>query len=120
MAVLVVLLQRIWFDHSSWIQSISYLDYDDISIWMIGSLMGLGALLGDAVESFFKRQAGVSPGESWVPFDQLDYIAGGLLLTLPWVHLSIVSYIWMFVVWFGMHLLFSYIGYMLHLKDKPI
>jgi CDP-2,3-bis-(O-geranylgeranyl)-sn-glycerol synthase len=119
-SILVVWLQRIWFDHSAWIHTISYLNYDDVHIWMIGSLMGLGALLGDAVESFFKRQAGVMPGHSWIPFDQLDYIAGGLLLTLPFVDLSIISYTWIFIVWFGMHLIVSYIGYLLHLKDQPI
>jgi len=85
-----------------------------------GLLLGFGALLGDAVESFFKRQFGVAPGKNWFPFDQIDYIVGGLAVSFPFVHVTLVGYFWVFVVWFCMHLIFSYIGYLLHLKDSPI
>lgn len=82
--------------------------------------MGAGALLGDAVESFFKRQRGIGPGSSWFPFDQTDYIIGGLLLALPF-GLPDSDYIpLIFGLYFGLHLLFSYIGFVLKLKDKPI
>ena len=37
-----------------------------------------GALFGDIVESFFKRRMGKNRGESWMPFDQLDFILGVL------------------------------------------
>jgi len=85
-----------------------------------GLLLGFGALMGDAVESFFKRQFGVPPGKSWFPFDQIDYIVGGLVVSFPFVHVKLVDYLWVFVVWWCMHLIFSYIGYLLHLKDTPI
>jgi len=87
---------------------------------VIGGALGLGALIGDAVESFFKRRAGVPAGKSWFPFDQIDYIVGGLVFTIPLVHLSALGYVWILIVWFGMHLVVSYIGFMLHLKDTPI
>ncbi len=38
-----------------------------------------GALLGDIIESFFKRRAGKNRGEDWIPFDQIDFILGVLL-----------------------------------------
>ena len=41
-----------------------------------------GALLGDIFESFFKRRIGKSRGESWIPFDQLDFILGALFISL--------------------------------------
>ena len=41
-----------------------------------------GALLGDIVESFFKRRIGRERGEDWIPFDQLDFVMGALLLCL--------------------------------------
>ncbi|MDB5185514.1 MAG: hypothetical protein JWL85_37 [Candidatus Saccharibacteria bacterium] len=87
---------------------------------LVGGLLGAGALLGDAIESFFKRQVGVKPGDPWFPFDQIDYVVGGSLLSamvirLPWHYYGAIV-----IVWFGMHLLFSYIGYLLKLKDKPI
>ncbi len=85
-----------------------------------GCILGAGALLGDAVESFFKRQRGVEPGKPWFPFDQIDYIIGGLLAIYlfmqpqAWVMLTI------FVVYFGLHLLLAYIGYLLGFKKTPI
>ena len=43
-----------------------------------GLLMGLGALSGDAVKSFVKRRRGIAPGQSWKPFDQIDFLIGAL------------------------------------------
>ncbi len=40
-----------------------------------------GALLGDVVESFFKRRIGKDRGQDWIPFDQLDFIVGALVLS---------------------------------------
>ena len=39
-----------------------------------------GALLGDIIESFFKRRIGKDRGQDWIPFDQLDFIVGALIL----------------------------------------
>lgn len=47
--------------------------------WKWGVLAGAGALLGDAVESGFKRRQGLKSGQSWVPFDQVDYSIGALV-----------------------------------------
>ena len=85
-----------------------------------GAWIGTGALIGDAVESFFKRQKGVPSGESWFPFDQTDYIIGGLLFGLPFLQLNLLDYVAIFVMYFGLHLFVSYIGYLLNFKDKPI
>jgi len=40
-----------------------------------------GALLGDIIESFFKRRIGKDRGQDWIPFDQLDFIVGALLFS---------------------------------------
>ena len=44
-----------------------------------GLLMGLGAGVGDAVKSFFKRRIDIEPGASWPVFDQLDFFLGANL-----------------------------------------
>jgi CDP-2,3-bis-(O-geranylgeranyl)-sn-glycerol synthase len=44
-----------------------------------GLLMGVGAGLGDAVKSFFKRRMDIEPGASWPVFDQLDFFLGAYL-----------------------------------------
>jgi CDP-2,3-bis-(O-geranylgeranyl)-sn-glycerol synthase len=38
-----------------------------------------GALLGDIIESFFKRRIGKERGMDWIPFDQLDFLVGALV-----------------------------------------
>ncbi len=49
-----------------------------LMIFIVGSLC-FGALIGDIVESFFKRRRGKNRGEDWIPFDQLDFIIGALV-----------------------------------------
>jgi CDP-2,3-bis-(O-geranylgeranyl)-sn-glycerol synthase len=64
----------------------SMVEYDRWPI--IGLLLGVGAIGGDIVKSFLKRRRGLSPGARWVPFDQLDFAIGALLLIAPLVELS--------------------------------
>ncbi len=79
---------------------------------LLGLFFGAGALLGDAVESFFKRQKNVAAGKTWFPFDQTDYIIGGCLAAALVVRLELAQYAVILAVWFVMHLVFSYIGYL--------
>jgi CDP-2,3-bis-(O-geranylgeranyl)-sn-glycerol synthase len=88
--------------------------------FFIGLLLGAGALLGDAIESFFKRQLGRNPGTSWFPFDQIDYIIGAMIAVSPLVALSVTQATWILFVWFFSHLFWAYIAYLLKLKDTPI
>lgn len=92
----------------------------DVNPFLWGFLLGFGALLGDMVKSFFKRRVGVKPGKAWFPFDQIDYIVGGVLMSLLYVRLDWPFYVAIFVVWFLMHLLFTFIGWVVKLKDSPI
>jgi len=95
-------------------------DYAHLPIFILGPLFAIGALGGDAVESFFKRQRGIKSGGKWVPFDQLDYIIGSVIVSLFVVILSPLQYLWIFIIWFLMHLISSYVGYLLGLKKDPI
>ena len=88
--------------------------------FVAGLLLGFGALAGDAIESFFKRQIGIQPGYTWFPFDQLDYIVGGLLAVrlltpIPWWVVGTV-----FFVYFFMHLATVFVFYKLGVRDRPI
>lgn len=95
-------------------------DYSAAPLLLLGPLFGLGALGGDAIESFFKRQRKIPSGQAWVPFDQLDYIIGGVIVSLPFVILSLRLYLLIFMIWFAAHIVASYIGYRLGLKERPI
>jgi CDP-2,3-bis-(O-geranylgeranyl)-sn-glycerol synthase len=96
------------------------LNYNAVNPILFGFLLGFGALLGDSVKSFFKRLRGLQPGRSWVPFDQLDYIVGGIFLTWFYIKLSFFQYVFLFIVWIIIHPLISFIGYLLKFKRKPL
>lgn len=120
-ATMVLWLQVLAVNHFSWAQSVAGgVDYNLLPILILGPLFGLGALGGDVLESFLKRQKGVQPGQAWIPFDQLDYIFGAILVSLPFVILRLELYLWIIVIWFLMHILASYVGWRLGLKERPI
>jgi CDP-2,3-bis-(O-geranylgeranyl)-sn-glycerol synthase len=67
----------------------SLVDYDQ---WLaLGVATGTGAMLGDSAKSLFKRRLKIAPGKPWIPFDQLDFVAGGLLALTPWIRLNILD-----------------------------
>lgn len=120
-ATLTLWLQQIAVQQSGALQDWTReIDYAHLNTFVMGPVFALGALLGDAIESFFKRQVGIKPGDGWFPFDQTDYIIGGAVATWAFVPLSFVQYIWLIVIWFGLHVAFTYIGYLLGVREKPI
>lgn len=120
-ATLVLWLQQVAIAHSHTLRTwTDQVDYSSLPVLIVGPLFGLGALGGDAIESFFKRQKGVAPGKGWFPFDQTDYIIGGALATAPFIELKITQYIELLAIWLVVHLIASYVGFLLHLKEQPI
>ncbi len=95
-------------------------DYYTINPILLGGLLGLGALTGDSMKSFFKRRVNIQPGKSWFPFDQVDYIIGGIVFSLFYIRLSFGQYIVLFIVWFLLHPITTYIGYLLKIRHRPI
>ena len=82
-----------------------------------GALLGLGALLGDLVKSFFKRQAGIDPGRSWVPWDQIDWILGTLAAARVLTPLPLGMVFAAVVLGLALHLLVKGVGYLLGIND---
>ncbi len=101
------------------------------AIFAFGFVLGFMALIGDAVESYFKRRRGKERGAPWVPFDQLDFVVGGyvgVLLGLPllpggWaLDAYVLNWVVPVTLLVGtpvLHLLVNRIGYWLRLKDVP-
>jgi len=92
----------------------------DITIlpWWFGFLFSFGAIMGDLIKSFFKRRFRVSPGRSWFPFDQIDFLLGAAIIAILFFNFTPV--IWLVIITLGpfMHIAFNYIGYWLKLKDS--
>jgi len=69
-----------------------------------------GALIGDIIESFFKRRIGRERGENWIPFDQIDFILGVLFfsfLMAGFLHIiGVSSSNWFFENFSTMHIIF--------------
>lgn len=121
MATVTLALQQYLAANFGWAQWVTQsVDYAALPLLIVGPLFGFGALAGDAIESFFKRQRNIKPGEGWFPFDQIDYIIGGAIATMPFVQLSVVTYLWLIALWLVIHVIASYIGYLSGLKEKPI
>lgn len=119
-AALVFALQQHAYETYEWARTVSSgVEYAALPL-VLGPLFGLGALGGDAAKSFLKRRRNIEAGKTWFPFDQLDYILGAILISLPFVVLPLRYYAWMLLIWFLIHLVASYIGWLLHLKDDPI
>ena len=86
-------LEVLIYSNSYSIRELIPIDYYTINPIILGALLGFGALIGDALKSFFKRRINIEPGMSWFPFDQIDYIIGGIVFSLFYIHLSLGEYI---------------------------
>ncbi|HEX2021554.1 MAG TPA: CDP-2,3-bis-(O-geranylgeranyl)-sn-glycerol synthase [Candidatus Thermoplasmatota archaeon] len=123
-------------DNTAWGSGYGFPGWGPSPWWFfLAYMMGLGALVGDAVESFFKRRTGRDRGEPWVPFDQLDFVVGAVLFALLACTLLAVlglvtpnSFFTIFtwprllailILTPGFHLLVNVIGYKMGLKKEP-
>jgi len=87
---------------------------------LAGFLLSLGAMLGDLAGSFLKRRMGVERGEPFPVLDQLDFVAGALLLSLPLSpRLSWEAVAVLLLLTPPLHLLTNYLGYRMGLKSRP-
>ncbi len=85
-----------------------------------GLLMGLGAGVGDAVKSFFKRRIDIEPGASWPVFDQLDFFLGAyLFVSLVYAPPLLPALACLPVIFLG-NLAFNAAGYRLGFKETWI
>ena len=106
--------------------------------WVIGMLVGsvefvvfpgfpvlfifltpLGALLGDLTGAFIKRRIGIAPGGLLPIVDQVDFVVGALVFSIP---LAIVSWelaVTVLIITPPVHLFTNFLAYKLKLKKHP-
>ena len=86
--------------------------------WLLGPLLGFGAIAGDAVKSFIKRRRGFRSGDNWFLADQLDSIIGAILVSLLVVRLSWLVYLIALIGWPLLDLAVSYAGHRAGIKER--
>jgi len=115
-AMLFALIQRLLYP-VPFFNRLSLFDYTGMNVLMLGFLLGFGALLGDALESCIKRRLNLKPGTPFIPWDQLDYVVGALLLvSLLYVPPASVI-VTILIVTLPLHILVNVVAYMLKLKS---
>ena len=112
-AILVTYIQYLLYPN---IKLIAITNYQNFIF--LGFLQGFGALLGDSVESFFKRKKNIPPGKSWFPFDQIDWILGAIILSFLYIKLPISIIIVALIFAMIAHPLINLLGYTLKLQKN--
>jgi CDP-2,3-bis-(O-geranylgeranyl)-sn-glycerol synthase len=88
---------------------------------LLGLLLSLGALCGDLSGAFLKRRIGLAPGDLLPIVDQIDFVVGAILFSLP---LSSQFMSWelavtVLLVTPPLHLLTNFVAYKIGLKKNP-
>ena len=91
--------------------------WDPVYGLIVGFLLSFGALLGDAVGSFIKRRIGIARGRPAPILDQLDFIAGALILASLYTSITWESVIIIAILTLIIHLISNMVAYLTGLKD---
>lgn len=84
---------------------------------LIGFLLGLGALVGDALGSFLKRRIGIGRGKPAPILDQLDFIIVALIFVSPFVNMNLQFIAIAIILTLIIHLIANTLAYLLGIKD---
>jgi CDP-2,3-bis-(O-geranylgeranyl)-sn-glycerol synthase len=82
-------------------------------------LSPLGALLGDLTAAFLKRRLGIAPGGLLPVIDQVDFVVGALLFSLPLAIIYWQLAVAVLIITPPIHLLTNFVAYKLKLKKNP-
>jgi CDP-2,3-bis-(O-geranylgeranyl)-sn-glycerol synthase len=82
-------------------------------------MLGLGAIIGDAVKSFFKRRMGIESGQPAPLLDQLDYIFGAFFFAWLTGPINLEYFAVIIIVTVPLHLLANFVAWLLKLKNVP-
>ncbi len=107
-AIIIAYLQFLLYSNNIFVDA-AIVDYSN---WLlIGFLLGLGAVIGDLVESFVKRRLNYEPGKPFVPFDQLDFVIGALIFVYPVVKLTLDKIIIILLLSFVLHIVMNHLSF---------
>jgi CDP-2,3-bis-(O-geranylgeranyl)-sn-glycerol synthase len=114
---LVFALQK--YAYAKGFTSLALIDYSGFPI-LLGTFLGFGALLGDSFKSYYKRKMGIEPGKPWIPWDQIDFVIGGLILGMFFYVPPASVALLLLIVSPLLHLLANYLGYLLRINKNKL
>ena len=117
-ALAVFFVQQLLFFYG-FLHSLAFIDYSRVHV-LLGAAIGLGALIGDALESAVKRQLGIGPGQRFFFWDQMDFMLGALFVTIPYWLSSWVVVLVALVAIFVINVLVQRVAYLVGLKSDPL
>jgi len=82
-------------------------------------LSPLGALMGDLAGAFLKRRLGIAPGGLLPIVDQVDFVVGAILFSLPLTVMYWELAIAVLIITPPIHLFTNFLAYKLKLKNNP-
>jgi CDP-2,3-bis-(O-geranylgeranyl)-sn-glycerol synthase len=82
-------------------------------------LIPLGALLGDLTGAFIKRRIGIAPGGLLPIVDQVDFVVGAIVFSLPLALIGWELAVTVMVITPPIHLFTNFLAYKLRLKNNP-
>lgn len=97
------------------VESLFFLEYH----FTFGFLISLGALLGDLAGAFMKRRIGIAPGNMLPVVDQIDFIIGAIIFSLPLKILYLELTLAVLMITIPLHILTNFAAYKLGLKSNP-
>jgi CDP-2,3-bis-(O-geranylgeranyl)-sn-glycerol synthase len=98
--------------------------FDKIPV-LFSVLVPLGALLGDLTGAFIKRRLDIAPGGLLPVVDQIDFVVGAVVFSLPWAMLDWQGFSFWQIALVALlitppiHLFTNFLAYKLKLKKHP-
>ena len=87
--------------------------------FLLSFLLSCGAVTGDLIKSFVKRQLGIAVHSPWIPFDEIDHTTVSLLLTKLFFNISWKLILTAILVVAVLHFISNLIAYLFHIKKVP-
>jgi CDP-2,3-bis-(O-geranylgeranyl)-sn-glycerol synthase len=82
-------------------------------------LIPLGALCGDLLGAFIKRRIGIPPGGLLPVIDQIDFVVGAIVFSLPLTLINWQVAVAVMILTPPIHLFTNFLAYKLKLKRNP-
>ena len=84
-----------------------------------GFLLSLGALAGDLTGAFIKRRIGLAPGAPLPILDQLDFIAGAIIISSRFYSYDVMTIGSVILITLILHVFTNIMAYLLKIKSRP-